>query len=89
MTTPKVNIEPLASVVRVWIDPARGYGDPYDWVATVRWLSQTEVEILGYVKPITRPIFRAVAAECYRLGIRRILTIRYRNGTRREKWITL
>ena len=80
-------IEPLAGVIRYWDDDAAQYGDPYQWVASVRWLAKGEVEILGYIKPLTVNIWRAVMRACKDNGIKRILAVRYQEGERVEKWI--
>lgn len=79
-------IEPLSGVIRVWSDGGK-YGDPYEWSASVRWLSRDGVEILGYTSPLTREVWRAIMATCNRSGIKRILAVRYRAGLRVEKWI--
>lgn len=55
--TVRGHLEPLAAVVRVGGD----YGAPYTWAATVRYLSPTEVELLGVVRA-PRP------SECHALG---------------------
>jgi hypothetical protein len=79
-------IEPIGGVVRVWAGGS-SYGDPYEWAASVRWLSREEIEILGYTKPITRDVWRAIIKTCNESGIKKILAVRYRAGQRREKWI--
>jgi len=79
-------IEPLSGVIRVWPDGNK-YGDPYEWSASVRWISRDAIEILGYTKPITREVWRAIIATCSKNRIEMILAVRYRAGLRVEKWI--
>lgn len=81
-------IEPLSAVIRVWVDGCV-YGDPYEWVATVRWLKPNEVEILGYTKRVTPSIWKAIIRECQAVGITSIIATSYKSGERREKRITV
>lgn len=84
----KASIEPISGVIRVWVDGCV-YGDPYEWVATVRWLNRTTIEILGYTTKVTPSIWKAVIKECQRLGIEKILATSYKDRVKREKWITV
>ena len=83
------DIEPTSGVLRCWDGTVVKYGEPYQWAATVRWLSRESIEILGDVKPVTREVFRAIIKRCAESGIKRILAVRYRAGQRREKWINV
>lgn len=82
----KAAIEPISGVIRVWMDGGV-YGDPYEWVATVRWINRTSVEILGYTRRVTPGIWRAVSKECQKNGIEKVLAVSYHNGKRKEKWL--
>jgi len=84
----KAEIEPLVGVIRVWA-LGKVYGDPYEWVATVRYIKKDTVEILGYTKKVTKDIWKAVIKECQYKGITKILAVTYPGGKRREKWITV
>lgn len=84
----KSEIESLVGVIRVWQDD-KGYGDPYEWVATVRWRTRTEVEIMGYTKPVTPSIWKSVVRECQRKGITKILAVTYVDRKRKERWINV
>ena len=64
----KAAIESISGVIRVWHDGCV-YGDPYEWVATVRWINRKTVEILGYTSRVTPSIWRAVIKECQKNGI--------------------
>ena len=81
-------IEPISGVIRVWVDGSV-YGDPYEWVATVRWITRNKVEILGYTARLTPSIWKAVIKECQKRNITDILAVRYVEGTRKEKWIVV
>jgi len=83
----RAEIERIAGVLRVF-DEDKEYGEPYEWAATVRWLSKDEIEIMGDVAPISCSIYRAIVDECVRLGIKRALRVTYKDGIRKEKWIT-
>jgi hypothetical protein len=79
-------IEPLTGIIRVWVDTAK-YKEPYEWCATVRYIQQDIVEILGYTKKVTPSIWKAVIKECQRRDIKKILAVSYPHGVRKEKWI--
>lgn len=81
-------IEHLSGVIRVWQD-GRKYGEPYEWCASVRYITRDTIEILGYTTKVTPSIWKAVITECQRLGIKKIIGVSYRDGQRREKHITV
>lgn len=74
------SIEPMVGVVRFWVSAEAGYGDPYDWVATVRWVDPDTVEIVGITKPPTPDAWRAVKLALAEQGVRSIVFYRMRNG---------
>lgn len=76
----RAELEPLVSVIRVWEDD-KSYGDPYEWVATVRHLDLHTVEILGYVKPLTKESVRAIHAALDQVSIKSILSVTYPEGS--------
>jgi len=82
----RAEIEMLAGVIRVW-NGDKKYGDPYDWVATVRAMNKNEIEILGYTRPITPSIWKSIRAELMRLEIKRVFAVQYKDGRRCERWI--
>ena len=47
--THTAHIEPLASVLRVF-GPGKKYGDPYEFVCTLRWLNPETVELVGVME---------------------------------------
>lgn len=81
-------IEPLSAVVRFWHDEQSQYGDPYDWVATLRWITPNEVEVIGITKPPTPSVWRAVKAACREMGIERIVFYRMRHGEKVRRELT-
>ena len=85
----KARIEPKSAIVRVWVDDDAKYGDPYEWVAFVQWISPGKVEILGYTDRVTKSIWKAIDKECARLGIKKVLAVSYPNGERKERWMTV
>lgn len=54
------HLQPLAGVLRVF-DTNKKYGeDPYEWAASVRWLNDHQVEILGVLKAPSLSQWRAI-----------------------------
>ena len=85
----KAQIEPIAGILRVFNDDAARYGDRFDWSATIRWITREEIEICAYLTEIKPSIYKAIFAECQRLGIKRIKAVNYPNGAdgeRKERW---
>lgn len=91
------DIEPIAGVIRVYRS-GRSYqnGDPYEWAASVRWLSRDTIEILGVDRPPSIAVWRSIRAflEDDSSGIRkviikrhgrnRVLNKRRKNGTEQQ-----
>jgi hypothetical protein len=87
-------LEPISSVVRVGAEGAK-HLDDYHFAATVRYLDFESIEVVGVAKMsdsqpgITKADWVAMV-ECFRVnGIKRVLFKRVKNGTIREKWITI
>ncbi len=74
------HLEPLAAVVRV----GGAYGAPYTWAATVRYLSPSEVEIVGAVRAPTPSEWRALRGLCREAGIARVQFMRH---TADGRWV--
>ena len=72
-------MEPISSVIRVWQDGQK-YGDAYEWVATIRWIDRNTIEILGYTKPVTPSIWKAVIREAQSMQIKTIIAKTYPEG---------
>lgn len=81
-----VRAEPHHWTLRYYSQFNPQYGDPYQWVASMKLVRPGEVEIFGIDKPITREIHHAVVAELRRLEIQRYMIARYTEGQRREVW---
>ena len=82
-------IEPIAGIIRVFVDDNARYGDKFDWSATIRWITREDIEICAYLTEIKPSIYKAIFAECQRLGIKRIKAVNYPDGAdgeRKERW---
>ena len=85
----KAQIEPIAGILRVFNDDEARYGDRFDWSATIRWITREEIEICAYLTEIKPSIYKAIFAECQRLGVKRIKAVNYPDGSageRKERW---
>ncbi len=58
----RAELESLTSIIRVFRD-GLGYGDPYEFSATIRWISPTRVEVLGIQRAPKPSEWRAIT-EC-------------------------
>lgn len=83
----KIEIQHLSSVIRIWFNKDAEYGDPYDWAATIRWIDNNTIELLGVDKPITKDMWIAMQNAFSEMGIERVLAIRHTGGKVRERWI--
>ena len=82
-------IEPIAGIIRVFSDDNARYGDKFDWSATIRWITREDIEICAYLTEIKPSTYKAIFAECQRLGIKRIKAVNYPDGAggeRKERW---
>jgi len=84
-------IEPISGVIRIWFNDADGYGDKYQWAATVRWVDSKSIEVMGVVEDPRNPklspqLFRAMIAEARRVGAERIGYRRIKDGVESLKW---
>lgn len=86
---PKAEIEILSGVVRFWNDSDAGYGDPYDWVATLRWVNPEVAEVVGITKPPTPDTWRAVKEAAAKAGVKKLIFYRIKNGKKLLKELTL
>lgn len=78
------HIELLAGVLRVGQEFGQ-HGDPYEWSAAVRWLSPTEVELMGLSSRPPKPSeWRAIGQICKRAGIETVRFCRRRYGVEDE-----
>lgn len=85
----RAGMEPLTSIIRVW-DGDATYGDPYVWVATVRHISPEECEVMGYTKPITPDVYKAILHTLFEQGISKVLITTYPNGSngqKHQRWV--
>jgi hypothetical protein len=78
MSAKTAEFEPTSGVVRIFSE-GRSFGQPYDWVASVRWLSPTSVEILGIEKAPKPSEWRALIACWKKLGVETMVFSRYKS----------
>ena len=78
-------IEHFAGVIRYWDDNEAQHGDPYQWVASIRWADSQTIEITGITQPPTKAIWVAVREEAKRQGASVVIYTRYKNGKIRIK----
>lgn len=74
-------------IIRGWVDPSHGYGDPYQLSATLRWLDPVSVEIMGLCEPLDPAMARAIKDACRAEEIRRILSLRIKDGRETKSWL--
>lgn len=84
-------LEPISAVVRVGELGAK-HQDEYHFVATIRYLSINEIEVVGVAKQGDKPgITKAdwvALVKCFKEnGITRVLFKRIKNGVVRDKWL--
>ena len=84
----KVDIEPIAACLRIWIGNGGQVGDPYDWSATGRWIDRETMEVIGVDKPVTKAMCVAIRDAAAKLGVRTIGFTRIREGKKRKFWFT-
>ncbi len=83
------HVEPLAGVIRVFADDAK-YGDPYVWNASVRYIDDQTVEILGFMIAPKPSAWRAIVEFFSDEGIKAIVYQRKRpDGTTQHKTINI
>jgi len=75
--------EPICGVIRVRA-PNTCHGADASWCASVRFVSLTEVEILGATTAPTGEEWKAVLNALSRLGVDNVFYRRYKGGTARE-----
>lgn len=66
------HVEPLAAVLRI----GGGYGEPYTWAATLRYLSPGEVEVMGATRAPSPDERRAIRAVLRSNGVHKAFYIR-------------
>jgi hypothetical protein len=72
-------MEPISSILRIFEDGA-GYGDPYEFSATIRWITPSRVEILGVLRAPKLSEWKAIN-NCLRShGVKDILINKAKDG---------
>lgn len=81
----KVHIQHITSIIRIWNTDNAEYGDPYEWSATIVWLSDKKIEIIGVDKPVTKSIWIALNNIFYDMGIDEVTFERYTGDKQRSR----
>lgn len=84
MITHRAEIEYLAGLIRVYVEPHRGRPDPYEYVATLRWVNPFRVEIMGVTRAPNRHEILAMARALVAAGITSAFWIRKEGDVDRE-----
>lgn len=71
------HLEPISALIRI----GGAYGEPYTWAASLRFVSPTEVEVLGATRAPTPQERRAIREVLHANGIERAFYVR-REGER-------
>lgn len=66
-------------IIRIFGDN-KEYGDEYCWAATIKKISNEVIEILGVATPLTFKQARAIKKELKKLGFKKILINKFKNG---------
>lgn len=78
------HIEHLSGVLRI----GGGYGEPYTWSATIRYLTPTKVEVLGAVRSPNLAERKAIAEVLKSHGIEEAVYFRKKDGKIKEYRLT-
>jgi hypothetical protein len=81
--TPPGHIEPLAAVLRI----GGGYGEPYSWAASLRYLSPSEVEVCGAARAPKPSEWRSAIHVLQSHGISRVIFHRRSHGRVRRRQV--
>ena len=78
----KVDLEHVASCIRVWADDAIPYVDPYLFSATVRWIDAHTVELMGVTSAGTDFVATRhdVCERLYLAGVDTLIWVRKKRG---------
>jgi hypothetical protein len=77
------HLEPLCALIRVGGE----YGEPYSWVATIRYVSPTDVEIVGAQRAPKPSEWKAACLVMKDAGIFRVTFVRKRSNNSRSHQI--
>jgi hypothetical protein len=76
-------LEPLTALVRVF-EPGCGYGRPYSYVATIRWLNPETAEVMGVLHAPTPGQWRAIRKALKQVGVRRAIIQRIKDDHKQQ-----
>ncbi len=78
------HIEPTAGVIRVFAD-GHGYGDPYTFAASLRWIDRETAEVLAALRAPTPSEWRAMRQAARQMRLKALVYLRrYPDGRSRE-----
>jgi len=75
----QAEMEPISSILRIFED-GKGYGDPYEFSATVRWVTPKKVEILGVLRAPKLSEWKAIRRCLLSYGVEEILINKAKDG---------
>lgn len=75
-----------AGCLRLWTNPAHGHGDPYQFTATVRWIDETSIELMGVTDSLTAAMLPAIKAAAAQVGATRIAVTRIKPDRQFTRW---
>lgn len=78
------HLEPLAAVLRI----GGAYGEPYTWAATIRFITPTEVEVVGVTEAPTPDERRAIREVLKSHGIKKAFYVRHKDGEEKRIHLT-
>lgn len=76
-------LEPLTALVRVF-EPGDSYGQPYSYVATIRWLDPDTAEVMGVLQAPTPAQWRAIRKALKQAGVRRAIIQRIKHDHKQQ-----
>lgn len=82
----RVEITHRISNLRLWEHDGARYGEPYQIFLELIWLDKDTVELSGLTEKVTVDHWLSMRDALEKLGIRRVLFKRYRNGVLQEQW---
>lgn len=82
----RVEITHRISNLRLFAHDGAKFGDKYQLFLELIWISKDEVELSGLTEKVTKDHWLCIRDAFEKIGIRRVLCKRYRNGVLHERW---
>lgn len=64
------HIEKISGIIRVFDEGCEAYKDEYEWCATLRWLEDDIVEVMGAMSAPTPSQWRAIKTALKDIGVK-------------------